>query len=320
MTRVAVIDCGTNSIRLLVADVEQGADSPDRAMADVVRRMEIARLGEGVDRTGELAEGALARTFGVIEDYADQCRELGVERVRVVATSATRDAANRQVFLEGVRERMGVLPEVLSGDEEARLSFLGAAAGFGQGLAEPILVVDIGGGSTELVLGAAGEVLAEYSMDVGSVRMKERHLASDPPSDEEILAAREDVERSLDAANAVVALSRARTIVGVAGTITSVTAEALGLAAYDSAAIHGSVLPLAAHLHACDWFLTNPLEERRALGHMHPLRADVIGAGALVWSQVLDRVVREARREGVELETVVTSERDILDGAALALA
>ncbi len=314
-----MIDCGTNSIRLLVADA-QARPGVGGELRDVVRRMEIARLGEGVDRTGELADRALARTFAVIDDYAAQCRELGVERVRVVATSATRDASNREVFLEGVRERMGVVPEVLSGDEEAELSFLGAAAGLGTDLDEPILVVDIGGGSTELVLGAEGGVLAQYSMDVGSVRMKERHLATDPPTADEIAAARADVESHLDRANEVVDLARARTIVGVAGTITSVTAEALGLFAYDSSVIHGARLPLATHLHACDWFLTNPLEDRAARGHMHPLRADVIGAGALVWSQVLDRVVREWRREERELESVITSEHDILDGVALALA
>nr|NLD40262.1 exopolyphosphatase [Actinomycetales bacterium] len=319
MTRVAVIDCGTNSIRLLVADASTGPTGAPQ-LVDVVRRMEIARLGEGVDRTGRLADSALARTFAVIDEYAAQCRELGVERSRVVATSATRDAENREVFLSGVAARMGALPEVLSGDEEARLSFLGAASVLGEDLEEPVLVVDIGGGSTELVLGAAGGVLAQYSMDVGSVRMKERHLATDPPTAEEIIAARADVEDHLDAAHRIVDLARTRTVIGVAGTITSVTAEALGLERYDSAAIHGSTLPLAVHLNACDWFLTHPVADRTARGHMHPLRADVIGAGALVWSQVLDRVVRELRREGRELEVVTTSEHDILDGVALALA
>ncbi len=281
--------------------------------------MEIARLGEGVDRTGVLAPAALARTFAVIDDYAEACRKLAVERVRVVATSATRDASNREEFLAGVRDRTGVSPEVLSGEEEARLSFLGAS-GSVAGAAEPILVVDIGGGSTELVLGAGGQVIAQQSLDVGSVRMRERHLHSDPPTEAEIAAARADVENNLDEADRTVGLGRTRTIVGVAGTITSITAEVLGLEAYDRDAIDGVELEITAHLRACDWFLSVPAAERATRGHLHPGRVDVIGSGGLVWSQVLDRVVREVRQDGRELGTAVTSEHDILDGVALSLA
>lgn len=285
--------------------------------------MEIARLGEGVDRTGQLSSEALTRTFSVVEKYAEQCRTLGVERLRVVATSATRDAANRDEFVAGVRARLGVAPEVLSGDDEARLSFLGAA-GAALGAAEPILVVDIGGGSTELVLGAGGVVLGQYSMDVGCVRMRERHLASDPGAAGEIAAARADVDRQLDAAAQHVDLGAARSIVGVAGTVTTITAEVLGLAEYDPSAIHAAELPIERHLQACEWFLTVPAAERAARGYMHPGRVDIIGAGALVWARVLERVVAETGARGggggSGLTTVVTSEHDILDGVALSLA
>lgn len=351
LVRVAGIDCGTNSIRLLIADVAEGSaaphsaetssaseglpaphgattstpadDAPTPLLQDLVRRMEIARLGEGVDRTGMLAPAALERTFTVISDYAAQCREYGVERIRVAATSATRDASNRSEFIDGVRAILGVTPEVLSGAEEARLSFLGAAGGVAAATqihpAEPMLVVDIGGGSTELVLGANGAVISEYSMDVGSVRMRERHLQSDPPTADEIAAARADINRHLDEAAEVVDFAQVRTIVGVAGTITSITAEVLGLTAYDRTAINGAVLPVVAHEGACDWFLNAPTATRATRTHLHPGRIDVIGAGSLVWATVLERVTAAAAGAGHPISEVITSEHDILDGITLSL-
>ena len=316
MTRVAAIDCGTNSIRLLIADVDAG---PAPRLTDVVRRMEIVRLGQGVDRTGRLDAAALARTLDAARDYAALCREHDVEAVRFVATSATRDAENRQDFVDGVRDALGVEPEVVSGEEEAALSFRGAASVLDpQAHPGPHLVVDIGGGSTELVLGDR-EPEAAYSMDVGCVRLTERHLHDDPPTAEQEEAARADVRALLDAAGAVVPLDRARTLVGLAGSVTTVTAHALGLPAYDAAAIDGAALSLADALGSCRALVHATRQERAAMGFMHPGRVDVIGAGALVWSEVITRVAREVAARGGALTTVVTSEHDILDGIALSI-
>ncbi|MGP7960320.1 Ppx/GppA phosphatase family protein [Sanguibacter sp. A247] len=314
MTRVAAIDCGTNSIRLLVADV-----APDGTLTDLVRRMEVVRLGAGVDRTGELDPVALERTLAMTREYGATIAELGVERVRFVATSATRDARNRQAFVDGVREVLGVEPEVVAGAEEARLSFAGATSVIGDGRAAPYVVVDLGGGSTELVLGTESPV-GEFSMDVGCVRMSERHLLSDPPTAEQVAAARADVRAALDAAEEHVDLGAASTLVGLAGSVTTVTAHALRLTAYDRDAINGAVLPVAVVLEACEDLLSMPREQRAGLGFMHPGRVDVIAAGALVWSEVVARVVERVAERGGELTEVLTSEHDILDGIALSAA
>lgn len=314
MTRVAAIDCGTNSIRLLVADV-----APDGTLVDLVRRMEVVRLGAGVDRTGELDPVALERTLAKTREYAATIVELGAERVRFVATSATRDARNRQDFVDGVREVLGVEPEVVAGAEEARLSFAGATSVIGSGRAAPYVVVDLGGGSTELVLGAEAPA-GEFSMDVGCVRMSERHLLSDPPTAEQVAAARADVRAALDAAEEHVDLGAARTLVGLAGSVTTVTAHALRLSAYDRDTINGAVLPVTVVLEACRDLLAMPREQRAALGFMHPGRVDVIGAGALVWSEVVARVAQRVAERGGELTDVLTSEHDILDGIALSAA
>ncbi len=313
MTRVAAVDCGTNSIRLLVADVEGDT------LTDVVREMTVVRLGQGVDRTGEFAPDALERTFAAVDAYAATCRDLGVEHIRFVATSATRDARNRDVFIDGVKARMGVEPEVISGDEEARLSFKGATSVLDSSHDAPYLVVDLGGGSTEVVLGTAAPEAA-HSMDVGCVRMTERHLLSDPPEPDEIAAAVKDVNEALDRAFEGVDLGATRTLVGLAGSITTVTAHALGLPKYDSHAIDGSVLPIDAAMKACDELLHASRASRAALGFMHPGRVDVIGAGALVWHTVMGRVREAVRAAGHELPYVVTSEHDILDGIAFSAA
>lgn len=315
MTRVAGIDCGTNSIRLLVADV----DPATGALADVERTMEVVRLGQGVDRTGRIAPEALERALAATRRYATRCTELGVEAIRYVATSATRDAENRREFVDGVRTAIGVEPEVIDGAEEARLSFRGATGVLGSRHPGPLLVVDLGGGSTELVLGTDAPV-ASYSMDVGCVRMTERHLHSDPPTTSEIAAAAADVRAALDAASAMVPLERTVTLVGLSGTVTTVTAHALGLPRYDPHVIDGTVLPVEVVLAAADDLLHRTHAQRAALGFMHPGRVDVIGGGALVWAEVVRRVQRDVAGAGRLLGPVVTSEHDILDGIALSAA
>jgi exopolyphosphatase/guanosine-5'-triphosphate,3'-diphosphate pyrophosphatase len=308
--RVAAVDCGTNSLRLLVADVDPVAGS----LVDVRRSMEVVRLGQGVDRTGAFAPEALERTLAATRRCADAIRDLGAERVRFVATSATRDARNASELVDGVRALLGVEPEVVTGHEEAALSFRGATSGLRAASAAPRLVVDLGGGSTELVLGDA-EVEAARSVDVGCVRLTERRLHDDPPSADQVVAARADARAALDLAAQDVPLARTATLVGVAGTVTTITAHALELPAYDPAAIHGAVLGVDAVLTACDQLLAMTREQRAALPYMHPGRVDVIGAGALLWREVVARVAAES---GVS--EVVTSEHDILDGIALSLA
>jgi exopolyphosphatase/guanosine-5'-triphosphate,3'-diphosphate pyrophosphatase len=307
--RVAAIDCGTNSIRLLIADVDPG---PVPTLRDLDRRLEIVRLGQDVDRTRRLAPEALARTFEACQRYADRIAELGAERIRFVATSATRDATNADEFVAGVRELLGVEPEVISGDEEARLSFTGATATLGaHGLPTPYLVVDIGGGSTEFVLGA-GRPLAAVSVDMGCVRLTERCLASDPPTPTEVAAARAEVDRQIDRAAAAVPLHEARTLVGLAGTVTTVAAMALELPAYLPERIHHSRIA-ASEIHAVtERLLAMNRAQRRALPFMHPGRVDVIGGGALI----LDRIVARMS-ESLADNKVVVSEHDILDGIAL---
>jgi exopolyphosphatase/guanosine-5'-triphosphate,3'-diphosphate pyrophosphatase len=311
MTRVAAIDCGTNSIRLLVADVD-----PDTgALRDLTRRMEIVRLGQDVDRTGALADEALQRTFAAAEDYAAACRELGAEQVRFVATSATRDASNRQVFVDGIRERLGVEPEVVTGAEEAALSFAGATGDLiALGAPAPYLVVDIGGGSTEVVRGHT-EVEAARSVDIGCVRLTERHLRSNPPTDEEVLAACGDIRAALDAVEVDVSLEGVGTVVGLAGSVTTIAAHAMTLERYDSSRIHGVHLPVPDVVNACDDLLVMHREWRKALPYMHPGRVDVIGAGALIWREVIGRL---GQRSGIH--EVRVSEHDILDGIALSIA
>jgi exopolyphosphatase/guanosine-5'-triphosphate,3'-diphosphate pyrophosphatase len=311
VTRVAAIDCGTNSIRLLVADVDPAAGT----LRDVKRVMQVVRLGEGVDRTGRLSEAALARTFAATEEYARTCERLGAERVRFVATSASRDAQNREVFVSGVLQRIGVEPQVVPGSEEAALSFAGATRELiADGLTGPFVVVDLGGGSTEVVRGGT-TVEAALSVDIGCVRMTERHLAGDPPSEQEITAARKDIEAALDRVAEVVPLAGASSLVGLAGTVTTITACALGLESYDAERIHRTRLPVEQVRDACDRLLHATREQRAALPYMHPGRVDVIGGGALIWRCVVDRLVACSG-----ITEVVTSEHDILDGIAFSIA
>jgi len=314
MTRVGAIDCGTNSIRLLIADVDRDSGT----LTDLARRMEVVRLGHGVDRTGVIAPEAMARTVARAREYASQCVELGVERVRFVATSASRDARNAHEFVAGVREAFaafGVAPEVITGHEEASLSFRGATGDLrADGIPGPYLVVDLGGGSTEFVRGT-DDVEQARSVDVGCVRMTERHLRSDPPTSSQIAAATADIEMAIDQAAEVVAFQGISALVGVAGTITTVAAHALGLTRYDAGRIHLSQLPAAQIIDACTSLLSMTRAERAALGFMHEGRVDVIGAGALVWRTIITRLQRDSA-----VTQVVTSEHDILDGIALSIA
>ena len=306
--RVAAVDCGTNSLRLLLADVD-----PDRAeLADVVRRVEIVRLGQGVDRTGRLSPEALARTIAVLRDYADIIAGSGARAVRMVATSATRDADNAAEFVRLVKEVLGVAPEVLTGAEEAVLSFTGATAELTAGPdAGPFLVTDIGGGSTEFVLGSAASPPKAISVNVGCVRMTERHLHGDPPAGQEVAAAIADIDAALDTVAAAVPVQQARTLIGLAGSVTTVAAIALGLPGYDAARIHHARVS-AADVHAVTrGLLAQTRTARAAIGVMHPGRVDVIGGGALV----LDRLMA---RFG--FGEVLVSEHDILDGMAWSLA
>jgi exopolyphosphatase/guanosine-5'-triphosphate,3'-diphosphate pyrophosphatase len=313
VTRVGAIDCGTNSIRLLVADV----DEQTGGLTDVLRRMEVVRLGYGVDRTGSIDPEAMRRTLAMAQEYAGQCRELGAVRVRFVATSASRDASNAGEFVAGVQTAFGdyaVVPEVISGDEEAALSFAGATGGLqAHGIPGPYLVVDLGGGSTEFVRGT-DHVEAARSVDIGCVRLTERHLHSDPPNHHEIRDAVRDINAAIDLAAERVDLTGIASLVGLAGSVTTVTAHALGLEAYDPARIHLAQLSPDQVLASCEDLIHQTREERAALGFMHPGRVDVIGAGALVWHEVVRRMA------ALGVDRVVASEHDILDGIALSCA
>jgi len=302
---VAAVDCGTNTIKLLVGSFG------DDGLRVAVRESRMVRLGQGVDRDGRLADEALARAFAAVDEYAEVVRAHGVrpERLRFCATSATRDAANGAVFTDGVRERLGVTPEVLSGDEEAALAFAGAMRGLPDPPAGPVLVVDVGGGSTEVVLGDAGGVRSARSLDVGSVRLHERHVRHDPPTEDEVAAVAGDVDAALDGCG--VPLGQAASVVGIAGTCTTLGAAVLDLPDYLPDAIHGSVHDLADVRATIDRLVGMTVEERRALPYMHPGRADVIDAGLVVVARVLDRT---------HVSTLTVSESDILEGIAWSLA
>jgi exopolyphosphatase/guanosine-5'-triphosphate,3'-diphosphate pyrophosphatase len=311
MSTVAAIDCGTNSIRLLIAD------SVDGSLRDVHREMRIVRLGQGVDATGQFAPEAIERTKAALADYAELLKRHGVSTVRMVATSATRDAANRDVFFAMTADVLGAavpgaIAEVISGDEEARLSFNGAVHEL-DAAAAPYVVVDLGGGSTEVVLGER-EAQAGYSADIGCVRLTERCLHTDPPTAVEVAAAREVVRERLGEALRVVPVERARTWVGVAGTMTTLAALAQRMTTYDPAAIHLSRVGFGELLPVCEEIIAMSHDQRAALGPMHEGRVDVIGGGAIIVEELADAL---GSRAGIE--ELVVSEHDILDGIALSI-
>lgn len=316
MARVAAIDCGTNSIRLLVADVTRAGDG-SFSLRDVHREMRIVRLGEGVDATGRLGVAALMRTRDALADYALTVRRKGAEAVRMVATSATRDASNRDEFFAMTRDVLGTEAEVISGDEEARLSFTGAVGDLDPADG-PFLMTDIGGGSTELVLGTwdgtAASIKAARSVDIGCVRITERCLAGDPPSAAEVAAGRALAEQVLEEAFEAVPVAEARTWVGVAGTITTLAAVALGLPEYDAAVTHLARLSRAEIQATTERLLAASRDERAANRAIHPGRVDVIGGGGLI-TQILAEQL--GARAGIG--ELLVSEHDILDGIALSL-
>ena len=301
--RVAAIDCGTNSIRLLIADIE------GNSFREVTRLMEVVRLGQGVDQTGQFHPDAIARTLAAVDKYAVEIAKRGVQKIRFCATSATRDASNRELFIEGVFERLGVRPEVISGEEEASLSFMGATKDL-PASDGPFLVVDIGGGSTEFVIGT-DHVEAAKSVNIGCVRMTERHFVSSDPEPGEIAAATQDIDEAIAQAEKVVPITSAKTLIAVAGTATTVAAAALKLAEYDRYAIHLSHISAEDVNAASKMFFALKRDERAALGYMHPGRVDVIPAGSLVLSRIM---LATGAKE------FVASESDILDGMAWSLA
>ena len=300
--RVAAIDCGTNSIRLLIADID------GNNFREVVRDMEIVRLGQGVDQTGQFHPDAIIRTLTAVDKFAAEIAKRGVEKIRFCATSATRDATNRHLFVDGVRKRLGIEVEVISGDEEAALSFAGAIQDLdpSQG---PFLVVDIGGGSTEFVFGTTS-VESARSVNIGCVRMSERHFANDPATLQQIELARTDIQGAIAIAAAEVPITKAKTLVAVAGTATTVAAAGLNLAEYDRYAIHLARISATQVHDASAMFLRRNREERVSLGYMHPGRVDVIGAGSLVLSEIM---------KATGASEFVASESDILDGMARSL-
>jgi len=301
--RVAAIDCGTNSIRLLIADIS-GTN-----FREIYREMEVVRLGQGVDKTGQFDPEAVKRTLQATKKYSEVIRTKGVEKIRFCATSATRDATNRNLFIDGVREILGVEPEVIPGTEEAALSFMGATKELlpADG---PFLVVDIGGGSTEFVLGTA-KVDSAKSVNIGCVRMSERHLTSQPPTPDQITSATKDIDAAINDAGATVDFSQAQTLVAVAGTATTIAAAALDLPTYDRLAIHLSRIPAEKVHHVAKMYQSMTRDEIAALPYMHPGRVDVITSGALVLSRVMTLT---------GASEFVASESDILDGIAWGLA
>ena len=301
--RVAAIDCGTNSIRLLIADID-GSN-----FREVVRDMEIVRLGQGVDQTGQFHPDAIARTLAAVDKFAAEIAKRGVEKIRFCATSATRDATNRHLFVDGVRQRLGIELEVISGDVEAALSFAGAIKDLAPSNG-PFLVVDIGGGSTEFVFGTS-TVEAARSVNIGCVRMTERHFASDPVTTAQLELARTDIQAAIAQAAAIVPITKAKTLVAVAGTATTVAAAALNLPEYDRYAIHLSRISAQQTHDAATMFATKTREQRLSLGYMHPGRVDVIAAGSLVLSEIM---------KATGAAEFVASESDILDGMAFSLA
>ncbi|WP_421783211.1 DUF501 domain-containing protein [Gardnerella sp. DNF01198P] len=320
--QVAAIDCGTNSIRLKIAQVSE------HGMKDIVPRMlRVVRLGQGIDETHRFADDALERVRDAAHEFAQVLKEHPVDAIRFVATSATRDAENREIFEQMMIDELGVRPEVISGTEEAALSFLGATSVVSRDeLQPPYLVVDLGGGSTELVLGGDGDCLpahkvsAAYSMNVGSVRMTERHLHTDPPTEEEIQAAIEDIDKHIDDAFKVVPAGRARTIIGVSGTVTTMAALTMGLQHYDHTAVDGVRIGLEQAYAVNNRFLRMPRDCRRTYATIHPGRVDVVGGGAVIWSRVLERLAKAAYEDhGGVLDTFVASEHGLLDGITLDL-
>ncbi len=298
----AAIDCGTNAIRLLIATVD------GNKVTDLVREMRTVRLGEGVDTTGEFSSAALERTFAACREYAELLMQYEVKELRFIATSASRDVSNRNAFIVGVKETLGVEPEVISGDQEAELSYRGALSGLH--VQAPVLVADIGGGSTEFVTSLPDGSLVSRSLNIGCVRMTERHLHSDPPTQQEIETAISDIDNQIELIHRTISINSETTFIGLAGSVTTVAAMAMGLNDYDADLIHGSVVSIDQVEAVTDELLHMTRAQRAELRFMHPGRVDVIGGGALV--------LKESMRI-LGFEQVLVSEKDLLDGVVLRL-
>lgn len=316
---VAGIDCGTNSIRLKVSRVSEDG------VEDIVPRiLRVIRLGQDVDKTHRFADEALERAYAAAREFAEVLKKHPVDGIRFVATSATRDAENREEFEDNIEQILGVRPEVIPGTEEADLSFLGATSVVRRDVEAPYLVVDLGGGSTELVLGGDGvshpntQVQAAFSMNIGSVRMTERHLKNDPPTEAQIQEAIADIDEHIDEAFKTVPAGKTRTIIGVSGTVTTMTALAMGLTEYDHSAVDGASCSLEDAYAVDNKFLTMPREERLTYKTIHPGRVDVVGGGALVWNRVLAKVSEAAYADhGQHIDSFMASEHGLLDGIVL---
>ncbi|HKX14732.1 MAG TPA: Ppx/GppA phosphatase family protein [Propionibacteriaceae bacterium] len=305
MTRVAAVDCGTNSIRLLIAEPDGSG-----GLIDLERRLEIVRLGQGVDASGVFHPDALQRTFAAVDEYAELIKkaDVPIDKVHFVATSATRDVKNREIFYAGIQERLGVLPDVISGQTEARLSFIGALSRVTPA-GEPVLVMDIGGGSTELITGSAdGDLHSAISLDIGSVRVTERFLKENPVADDDLERAAEYVDDLLSGSG--VDFGSIGAWIGVAGTVTTLAGVYLELQRYDRERVHGASIPLPALEELLHRLAGMTVDQIRALPSMHPGRADVITGGALVTSRIAARLT---------VADLIVAESDILDGIALQL-
>lgn len=320
---VAGIDCGTNSIRLMVARADD-----EGIHVEVPRIMRVVRLGQGIDETHRFADDALERTYAACREFAQVLERHPVDALRFVATSATRDAQNREAFEDTVEQILGVRPDVIAGTEEARLSFRGATSVVdsqaGGAAQPPYVVVDLGGGSTEVVLGGESDgkdcVRAAFSMNIGSVRMSERHLHSDPPTDEEIARATRDIDEHITEAFRTVPAGDARTIIGVSGTVTTMTGLALGLSSYDRRAVDGARVSIDDVCATDERIMRMSRAERAQYPVIHPGRIDVIGGGALVWTRVLRRIQQAAHEQGHDIGSYIASEHGLLDGIVRDLA
>lgn len=317
--RVAGIDCGTNSIRLMIADV-----NADGLHVVFPKRLDVVRLGEGVDRTHRFSPAALERTFAACRDYARLIEQYRADTVCFVATSASRDARNRQDVEDGVERILGVQPRIISGQTEARLSFLGATSVMNarrRADASPVLVIDLGGGSTELVLGGAGqrcdEIQASVSMDIGCVRISERHLPSDPPTEQEIAAAVEDIDSHLRQALETVPLGKARTVIGVSGTVTTMSLIALGERAYSRHRVDGAIIGFGPASDACRLVAGLSRAGMEEYPVIHPDRRDVVIGGSLIWSRLLACLSEETAKNGQRVDSYIASEKGLLEGSVL---
>lgn len=300
MTKVAVLDAGTNTVRLLVASLESGR------LREYARELRYVNLGQGVDSTGQFAPQAIQRAVSAIREYLPIIRDNGCTKARFVATSASRDAKNRDDFFDQVRDVLGIRVELVSGDEEAQLSFAGALSGV-DAERDPVLVIDSGGGSTELVLGdLSGQINQAISLDIGSRRITERFLHHDPPTKSEITSAKDEITRQLSKVNG---LSKVGTFIGVAGTVTTMAALDLGLVTYQRDLVHGSTHGLAAMCGLADRLTSISRADIAKLGSVSVERSQVIGAGALIVAEVCRRVSKD----------LIASETDLLDGAALSM-